>query len=72
MGHPAVTEMQVLRLRYAPLRMTTRMGYPPHPYSVNKFLVFIDIGEGLRCKILILLELFAESSFQKSYGMFAA
>jgi len=46
-------------------------GYP-HPYSVNKFLVFIDIGEVLRCKIVILLELFAESSFQKSYRVFEA
>jgi hypothetical protein len=29
----------------------------------------MDIGEELRCKIVILLELFAESSFQKSYGV---
>jgi len=33
----------------------------PHPVSVNKFLVFIDLGEVLRCKFFIMLELFAES-----------
>jgi hypothetical protein len=32
----------------------------PHPVSVSKFLVFIDLRERLRCKFFIMLELFAE------------
>ena len=44
-------------------------GVPPHPYSGSKFLILIDLGEVLRCKIYILLELAAEYRFQTSYGV---
>jgi hypothetical protein len=42
----------------------------PHPYSVNKFSIINEILSVFRSKFLILLELFAESSYQRSYGRF--
>ncbi len=42
----------------------------PHPYPVEKFLVFNDLQTGLRCKILSAIELAAESSQERTYGPF--
>jgi hypothetical protein len=43
---------------------------PPHPYSAKKILVFNEMRDGYRCKILQTKELFAEYSYQRSYGVF--
>ena len=42
----------------------------PHPYSVNKISIINEMRHGCRSKFLILLELFAESSYQRSYRCF--
>jgi hypothetical protein len=42
-------------------------GYP-HPYFVNKFLVFLRLRVWLRCKILSANDLRAKSSNKRSYG----
>jgi hypothetical protein len=43
-------------------------GYP-HPYFVNKFLVFMGLQAWLRCKIVKTKELSAKSSRIRSYGL---
>jgi len=42
----------------------------PHPLSVNKYPVFNEIRQGLRCMYLILLEFAAEIRKQRGYGRF--
>jgi hypothetical protein len=42
----------------------------PHPYFVNKILVFFDLRVWLRCKIIKTKELFAKSSSERSYAHF--
>jgi hypothetical protein len=59
------TPFSVYGARRAQLRRG--MGYP-HPYFVNKFLVFIGLQVWLRCKIVKTKELFAKSSRIRSYG----
>jgi hypothetical protein len=39
----------------------------PHPYFVNKFLVFFSLQASLLCKILITMKLFAKYSRISSY-----
>jgi hypothetical protein len=39
----------------------------PHPYFVNKILVFFGLRAGFRCKIVKTKELFAKSSSIRSY-----
>src|SRR6266568_234124 len=51
----------------SPVRTATRT---PHPYSVEKFLVFKGLQTGLRCKVLSAIELAAESSRVRTYGHF--
>jgi hypothetical protein len=45
------------------------IGYP-HPYFVGKFLVFLRIRAGLRCKILRTKKFPAKSSRIRSYVTF--
>jgi hypothetical protein len=42
----------------------------PHPYFANKILVFNEMRPEYRCKIVKTKELFAKSSYQRSYGVF--
>ena len=42
----------------------------PPPDSARKFLIFNEMQRGLRSKFLILLEFFADSSWQRGYGRF--
>jgi hypothetical protein len=42
----------------------------PHPYFVNKFLVFISLRAGFRCKILRTKKFPAKSSKERSYATF--
>ncbi|SRR6266568_1234092 len=42
----------------------------PHPYSVSKFLRFIGLERGYRCKVLSAKNLAAESSWVRTYGLF--
>jgi hypothetical protein len=42
----------------------------PHPYFVNKILVFLSLREGLRCKIVKTKEFPAKSSRIRSYVLF--
>jgi hypothetical protein len=45
---------------------------PPHPYFGCKFLVFLRLQTGLRCKIFKTKEFPAKSSWIRSYGLFSA
>ena len=45
---------------------------PPHPYSVNKFLVFNRLQSSYRAKILSAMDLAADSSQERSYGLFSS
>ena len=44
----------------------------PHPYSVSKFLRFMGLRDGMRGKIVLPLDLAAESSWERVYGAFFA
>src|ERR1039458_3558151 len=54
------------------LDMTAKLVYqaPPHPYFVNKFLVFLSLQTGLRCKIVKTKKFPAKSSRIRSYVTF--
>ena len=54
----------------AGLRDTFRCSAYPQPDSARKFLIFNGMQQGLRSKFLILLEFFADSSWQRGYGCF--
>jgi hypothetical protein len=47
------------------------LGGPPHPYSVDKVGVFMDLERGCRRKVSFTIELAAESSPQRTCGLLA-
>ena len=56
------------------LRMTKSgevwdLGYPPSPISVRKFLVFSDLQRGCVANFLSALDLAADSSQERTYGL---
>jgi hypothetical protein len=58
-------------LRLGARTVTDSSRYPPPPYSVKKILVFNRIQRWFRSKFFILIELFADSRFQRSCGVFS-
>src|SRR6266568_3741499 len=70
-GNPPTRFSHVImshRIESAPLGVP--LGTPP-PYSVDKFLLFIGLQGGLPAKILLALDLAAESSRVRTYELFS-
>jgi hypothetical protein len=53
----------------APFLMHVSVTYP-HPHFENNLIGFIDLRIGIRCKIVITIELFSKSCGTTSYGYF--
>jgi len=59
-----------LGLWFVPTAKPVLYGPYPHPYFGRKFLVFLRLQTGLRCKIVKTMKFPAKSSRIWSYGLF--